>query len=215
MSTKTMPVAHDVRTEEGWRAAMRDEVNRIGAIACDEEMRLHIVQVFCCEDPMTGARWGKPRTVLMIGHHHGDNDEEVESSKNDFANSVLTMALAGDAIATTSAAEAWMSCVPANPDGSMPTDRPQPRNDPNRKEGLFVVCNHREFANAFWRSFIEHKDGKRTLSEWRCEGSALAGRMSFLPPPQVYQHKKKAKELCRLILEHQIKVQKSLLRAEF
>ena len=181
------------QTEAGWKSIVEQEKGHIANIATADQLALIIVNLFCATDPLGLQSFESPMRVVMCGALHHPENDEFRRAVDEFSKQVGIVAVAGNAIASITATEAWMSS----------SCNPQPRNDPKRKEGLVLQAVHREFGSEAWFSLIDRDDGKRRLQPWRC-GEAfdlLFGQMSFTSLAEVSEEtRNKAQMFARDIL---------------
>lgn len=179
---KEIQVSIDITTKEGWNSYLEIMCKRFTDIASEEEMRMASCSLVLTANPETGEAW-PPRIYEILLDFHGNNDQEAEELKERIAHTLRAIATAGCCIGSVFSSEAWMSTGKVG-EGKPPEDRPMPRDDPERKEGLFLAVNHAEFGAQSRTAMIDVVDGKRDLQEWRTlEGVNMAGRFgNFVPP---------------------------------
>jgi hypothetical protein len=175
-------VSIDITTKEGWNSYLEIMCKRFTDIASEGEMRMASCSLVLTANPETGEAC-VPSIYEILLDFHGNSDQEAEELKNRIAMTLRAIATAGCCIGSIFSSEAWMSTGKIG-EGKDPKDRPMPRDDPERKEGIFLSINHADFGTQSRVSIIDVVDGKRSLQDWEIkEGVNMGGRFgSFVPP---------------------------------
>lgn len=176
----------DVTTKEGWEKYIQSDLEwaRNYTIELGGEMFRHQISILCEVDPKTCEPLLRPQPIIMVPVIEAGNQKEEDKGKELFYTACRGAALVGHAIAAVSIAEAWMSHG-TKEDIESGRPRVRPKNDPNRKEGLIFLAEHREFGSSMYTAMIETKDGQRTIGEWvKAPSDAIQGAMTALVPPR-------------------------------
>jgi hypothetical protein len=172
----------DIKTREGWQRYLDLMCEGLSKAAADEEMKLARCDLILTANPETGEAW-PPSIYGVLMQFNGTTDEEVENLKDRAASSLRAIAVAGCCVGSIFCSEAWMSHIPAD-DPERLHNRVQPKDDPERKEGIVLAIHHREFGPETRRAMISRVNGKRVIEDWETlRGASFAGRFgSFVPP---------------------------------
>lgn len=181
---KTEVSNHDLTTKDGWETFLRSQAEIMATAATEKEVPLAGCTLVVTRHPITGAAYPYPSLCVLLTHFHGADTEEADANKDAWTMIVRTVAVAGGAIAAVASSEAWMSTV--SPEAAADPNRPRPMNDPNRKEILVLMCEHREFGECQMISIIENKDGQRVIGPWETRIGRNFGDMGrFVAPAMI------------------------------
>jgi len=175
----------DIRTQEGWNRFLDRLGEYMSERAQDSEAEITECNLILTANPETGEALGKPGVYTLMTRFHG-SDDECEYQKEHYATILRLISIAGCCIGSVFLSEAWMSCYTADEKEAL-ENRPQPKDDPRRKEALIMMVDHKTFGPAMRHAFIDEVNGKRQLQEWVTDhGYTAGGRFSsFVPPDQV------------------------------
>jgi len=197
MSTERM----NLNTKEGWESWLDGLCTYLSDKSKDSETQVAECNLVLTANPETGEAWGTPGVYCLLTKFHGSTDEEVEACKDYYVMNLRMIAIAGLAIGSAFLSEAWMSSGSgALKDGK----RIQPKDDPERKEGLIMTVQHRAFGHSMRHAFIEHVDGKRVIAEWTesQDVDRIGGRFGgFVPPDSAIKDPevvKSARAFCKI-----------------
>jgi hypothetical protein len=154
----------DIRSAEGWREYIDRFAKRFARRAEEEEQELAMATLFMNRHPITGTPFKEDSALSVIARF-----DERESCKSDYMKVVRAASVAGDAFASCFMSEAWMSVAPraSSTEEALKQVRVPPSEDPQRKEILLLMCEHRTFESCTLTSIIDTVDGKRRCGRWR------------------------------------------------
>ncbi|TAL42822.1 MAG: hypothetical protein EPN91_07545 [Salinibacterium sp.] len=179
----------DLLSKEGWATFLNERKERARQLSKKKDPGFADTILVLTKDPETG---GPPsRGAYLLAHYLtifnsvDDNDTEIERQKDGYAITMRSVGLVGEAFASVWRSEAWTSQMPANPDGSIPAFRVQPRLDLNRREVIMLMTDHRDFGKLGFGAIITPHPGKpwkRKIDPWMESGTTMSGRFaSFIP----------------------------------
>lgn len=170
----------DLRTAEGWQEYIDRAAKRFAAMAEQEEQTLAVATLFMNRHPITGTPF-KEDSALVVATKFG----EEANCKDDYVQIVRATSVAGDAFASFYTAEAWMSVVPdcTTEEDALKRIAGAPSKDPQRREVLLLMCEHRTFESCTMTSIIETVDGKRRCGPWE-KAQIFEGRFAHLVAPR-------------------------------
>lgn len=188
----------DISTKEGWAAYLDQTCNLLKEIAVDDDLEVSECRLILTANPETGEALAQPGIYSIITRFDGDSDEEVEEKKDQYAVTLKLISLAGCGIGSIFMTEAWMSNQPGDGSNNM-----RPSEDPDRKEALILLVQHKEFGSEMRAAYIDHVDGKRQIRDWSMMPTpdVSGGRFGGLVPNDEISSNKKAVAIARAMAE--------------
>jgi hypothetical protein len=190
----------DITTKEGWEAYIQTSLEWARNYAQEQELR-HMVVLLLQVNPRTQEALLSPRPHLLAPvalertGNPEDDDQLADLEKDVFVHVCRALSLLGRAIACVTHSEAWLQI--ADEAKACDPHRPRPKDDPDRKEALIAITEHRDFGSSLYTALITSDQDQRTLGEWESrDGDGMVGRMTGLvPPPELYDHSQIAKAI--------------------
>jgi hypothetical protein len=171
MSMKAEVINFDLTTKDGWNNYLTSRGEQIAKRAKRKELVFVENTIIVIQDPRTELPLKMPMGVMIVTVFQG-NDDEVEHQKDQFAILSRSLGIAGRAIASVCFSEMWISEPVTVPIGAPLPPRVMPRKDPNRKEGLCMMSDHREFGQEMRTAIITPgRSHKRIIGPWGSMGT--------------------------------------------
>lgn len=167
----------ELQTKAGWLEECIRARNGFSEMATEEEQMLQYVHLYCKVDPETGSTNNGDGGIYVYAFLYEESPTlSFSDAKDGFSCMVRTHAVAGNAFASITLSEAWMSALAAD-SGVAPSE------SSDRKEVLICSTTHREFGSRMWQALIDRDGDERTIGEWRDCGGDFSGRLAdFIPP---------------------------------
>jgi len=178
MSTKKL----DLLNKDDWNEYLDGYCKMLSEQFADDEMKIASCQLILTANPETGEAYPGPGVFSVMTKFGGDNDQEVEEMKDHYAMMLRCLAVAGLAVGSVFVTEAWMAHRTQEEMESKGYVRPM--DDPERKEAIIMMFQHKEFGTGMRTAFIEHEGKKRVVQDWeKNKGMQVGGRFVDLVPP--------------------------------
>ena len=167
-----------------WNETVEFELEHHAQRASDSEEAIPMLCLWLRNNPMTGEPLEELQAFIIGTEFVGDNDKEVEESKDAFYAQARMIAMAGRAIAAAFSSEVWM--LKQVKVGS-PDIMPRPSRHPDRVEGILVRLEHEEHGMQIHFGEIRRDGEARRVDGFEqlpCE--QVGGKLSsFVPPPHL------------------------------
>lgn len=188
----------DIENKAEWDGEIKRALSMIKHDAQPNDLPPQVL-LYCTEDPPTGRAYDRYGVTYLMTDYFSDPDG---LDKAGFVRYVQLNAVAGNALASIAACEAWASerfGVPSK-------NTPPPYRSDNRQEVLFVTTAHRSFGMSCYRAVIERDpDDKRLIQEWvqitievRTDGVLV----SFVPPLWAITPEKRSEARILLLMDN-------------